>query len=104
MQSAMPRDAGTAMLIRITEPARRLGQEKRDPTSTARGEMLGRGQWPIRANIEVSAFPEAEWSEAIRDLYTSEMCKDPGSSRSDLAVGTLVRGRKERFLLTVRLC
>ena len=48
-----------------------------------------------RANTHRLAFPEAECSEAIRDLYTSESGKGPGSSRSDLGVGSLVRGRSE---------
>ena len=55
------------------------------------------GPQPIRANFTLLpppfAFPEAEWSEAIRDLHPSDGGEDPGSSRSDLAVGSLVRGR-----------
>ena len=55
------------------------------------------GPAPIRAKLKPLsyqfAFPEAEWSEAIRDLPPSDGGKDPGSSRSDLSVGSLVRGR-----------
>lgn len=54
------------------------------------------GKFPIAANTELSAFPEADHRAAIRDRSPSERCKDPGSSRSGLAAGTLVRGREWR--------
>ena len=52
---------------------------------------------------EVFALPEGERSEAIRDLYTSDMGKDPGSARSDEGVRPLVRGRMAIGLPTALL-
>ena len=51
---------------------------------------------PIRANFEPLpfpfAFPEAECSEAIRDLDPSERGEDPGSSRSDFLLCRAIHG------------
>ena len=59
---------------------------------------------PIRADLKPRpypfAFPEAERSEAIRDLYPSDGGKDPGSSRSDLSVETFVRGRSGEVVVS----
>ena len=62
------------------------------------------GLLPFCANVTPLAFPEADCSEAIREPYTFERCKDPGSARSDLSVGSFVRGRSRKVFGPPTVC